>query len=90
MKFLMLTVSLLIAFNAQADVVIEVKIPPQSIPCQQPKPIPIRNADGTYTLLPNNVSTLGLCYEMSGSIRKELWTDLPEKGGTFIKVVEAK
>jgi hypothetical protein len=67
-------------------VVITVNQPPQIIPCPQPEPRMEKSADGTYYRSQDYSTTLQVCYGESKP-KQELWTDYPEKGGTFIKVV---
>lgn len=70
--------------HARADVVIEVMDEPRPTACPLPEPAVVKNRDGTYTRLAINSATLQMCY-LPQMVRREVWTDYPERGGTFIR-----
>jgi len=76
--------------SASAEVVIWVNNAPVPVGCPAPPPAVVmnRSKDGTpvYTREAITGNTLQLCYLYPVS-RRELWTDYPEKGGEFIKVL---
>ncbi len=68
-------------------VILTFQEPAQPTTCPTPGPIITRNTDGTYTRAYPNFTTLAICYSSPATHREE-WTDLPEKGGTFIRSIE--
>lgn len=76
---------LLLCGSALAEVVIDRKsVAPTS--CPQPEPVMIKNPDGSYSKPWPNTITLQMCWE--ARVWKEVWTDLPEKGGKFVSDVK--
>lgn len=54
--------------------------------CTYPRPLLVSQPDGTYYQSPTTMTTLQVCY--SYGTRREEWTDPPESGGSFIRIVD--
>lgn len=67
-------------------VVITVNIPPQPTACPAPPPYIQKNDDGTYTKIYLQTTTLAVCYTKGESWQEE-WSDYPENGGQFIRII---
>ena len=70
-------------------VTIMVEEPPRPIGCS-PKSLVVKQSDGSYQrYTPDTVHLvhLNMCWTEGGK-HYEVWTDYPEKGGKFIRVIE--
>lgn len=67
-------------------VTITVNQPGELIPCPSPPIQIIQNKDGSYTRPSSMVTTLKACFSGSRTWQEE-WTDYPENGGSFIRVI---
>ena len=70
-----------------AAVIINILEPSTPIGCPQAPPALQRLADGSYQRYIPRSMTLQACYSDARRYQ-ELWTDYPEKGGTFINRME--
>ena len=70
-------------------VIITIQEPGVPIPCPPREPTVNKNIDGTYfrSDSPYSSNSIALLCYGSPSSWKEEWTDYPEKGGRFIKVM---
>ena len=69
-------------------VIITIQPEAETIPCPEPERSVVKRADGTYHYLPFVSFTLEVCYGPLPPPHKEVWTDFPEKGGKFIRIVD--
>ena len=74
-------------------VFLTIRQPPEHVPCP-PRMVPaatVKNADGTYTHIPEHDAGRGLAVACMrpGQTWIEEWTDYPDKGGEFVRRVTA-
>lgn len=68
----------------RTPVVIEI-VDTITVACEPPRRAPVRREDGTYSQPFGNQMLLTACYATAR--RFEEWTDRPENGGKFIRVI---